>query len=179
MGSLRLVTERLELTPLPAAAAAALPDDREGASHHLGARLDAEWPGPDLLGILPRQADAADEAERFGIWVMMERESGSVVGDIGFHGPPDDTGTVEVGYAVVPGRRRRGYATEAAGALVEWALSQPSVGGIVATCDAENAPSIRTLERAGFRRTGEADGTIRWRYGSRPGTTARGLSRRT
>jgi RimJ/RimL family protein N-acetyltransferase len=26
--------------------------------------------------------------------------------------------------------------------------------------------SIRTLERVGFRRTGEADGQVRWRYGS-------------
>lgn len=102
--------------------------------------------------------------ERFGVWVMIERESGSVVGDIGFHGPPDDVGTVEVGYSVAPSRRRRGYATEAATAIIAWALSQPSVQAIVAGCDPDNVPSVHTLERVGFSRTGEADGEMRWRY---------------
>jgi RimJ/RimL family protein N-acetyltransferase len=96
---------------------------------------------------------------------MIERCSSSVVGDIGFRGPPDDAGTIEVGYSVIPSRRRRGYATEAASALVGWARSQPSVHVIVAGCDADNVPSICTLERVGFRRTGEANGEIRWRYG--------------
>jgi RimJ/RimL family protein N-acetyltransferase len=93
-----------------------------------------------------------------------ERDSWSVVGDIGFVGPPDGRGTVEVGYSVIPDRRRRGYATEAARAIVAWALTQPSVQVVVAGCDCDNAPSIRILERLGFRRTGEANGQIRWRY---------------
>jgi [ribosomal protein S5]-alanine N-acetyltransferase len=159
-----LATERLDLTPLPTEAAAVLLNDRGEASRHVGARLHDEWPGPDLLGVLPRQAAASEAMERFGIWVLIEHDSGSVVGDIGFHGPPDATGTIEVGYAVVPSRRRRGYATEAASALVEWALSQPSVHIIVAGCDPKNVPSICTLERVGFVRTGEANGEIRWRY---------------
>jgi len=101
--------------------------------------------------------------------VMIERCSGTVIGDIGFHGPPDDTGTIEVGYSVIPSRRRRGYATEAAKALVGWARSQPSVHVIVAGCDPNNVSSVRTLERVGFRRTGEANGETRWRYGGTSG----------
>lgn len=97
-------------------------------------------------------------------WVMIERCSGSVIGDIGFHGPPDDAGTIEVGYAVIPSRRRRGYATEAAHALIGWAYSQPSIRVIVAGCETSNLASIRTLERVGFRRAGMANGEIRWRH---------------
>ena len=165
VASPRLVTERLALTPLPAQAAAALPEDREAASRHLTAPLDAEWPGPDLLGVLHRQAAAAPGAERFGIWVIIERDGGSVVGDVGFHGPPDATGAVEIGYSVVPSRRRRGYATEATRALVEWAGSQPGVHDVVAGCAPDNLASIRTLERVGFVRAGAAKGEVRWRYG--------------
>jgi RimJ/RimL family protein N-acetyltransferase len=95
---------------------------------------------------------------------MIERESGTVVGDIGFHGPPDDRGAIEVGYCVVPSRRGRGYASEAARAIVEWASRQQSVRLIVAGCDPNNVPSICTLERTGFVRTGKADGELRWRY---------------
>jgi [ribosomal protein S5]-alanine N-acetyltransferase len=165
MRTLRLLTDRLELKPLPAAAAAALPEERAAASRALGAPLTSEWPDPSLSGLLRRHASASAEAECFGIWVIIERSSGYVVGDIGFHGPPDDAGTVEIGYSVIPSRRRRGYATEAARALVNWAQVQTSVHGIVAGCDPHNAPSIGTLERVGFRRTGESNGEIRWRYG--------------
>ena len=104
------------------------------------------------------------ETECYGVWVMIERESGSVVGDVGFIGPPDENGSIEVGYSVIPDRRRRGYATEAASAIVEWALSEPGVEVVVAGCDRDNEPSIRTLERLGFQRTGEANGQLRWRY---------------
>jgi RimJ/RimL family protein N-acetyltransferase len=128
--------------------------------------LHEEWPQPDLLNVLPRQAAAPADAECFGIWVMIEGDSGAVVGDIGFHGPPDDDGAVEVGYCVVPSRRRRGYATEAAGAIVGWARRQRGVRVIVAGCDPGNVASIHTLERAGFRRAGEANGELRWRYGT-------------
>jgi RimJ/RimL family protein N-acetyltransferase len=61
--------------------------------------------------------------------------------------------------------RRRGYASEAAAALVTWALEQPGVETIVAACDADNATSILTLDRIGFRRTGGAEGRILWTYG--------------
>ena len=94
---------------------------------------------------------------------MIERESATVVGDIGFLGAPRADGSIEIGYSVIPDRRGRGYATEAARALVDWALRQPGVTTVVAGCDNSNVPSIRTLERLGFVRTGEAKGQIRWR----------------
>jgi len=169
MQMLGLLTDRLELKPLPVKAAAALPEDREMVGRALGSQLSEEWPDPNLFDVLRRHAGASVDTECFGVWVMIERSSGTVIGDIGFHGPPDDQGTVEIGYSVVPSRRRRGYATEAAGALVEWARSQPNTNVILAGCDPNNVPSIRTLERVGFRRTGEANGEIRWRYGDHPG----------
>ena len=96
------------------------------------------------------------------MWVVIEWESATVVGDIGFFGPPDAAGLLEVGYSIVPNRRRRGYASEAASALVTWALDQPGVQTIVAACDADNAASILTLERVGFRQTGHADSRVLW-----------------
>ena len=164
MSTLRRLTERIEVRPLPALAAAALPEGREQASRILNATLPAAWPQPDLLDVLPLQAAASPEAECFGVWVIIERDTGSVVGDIGFLGPPDAAGAIEVGYSVIPNRRRRGYATEAASVIIDWALSQPSVQVVVAGCDDDNLPSIRTLEGLGFQQTGEANGQIRWRY---------------
>ncbi len=151
---------RLEIRPLPAAAAHALPDDRELARRVLGAGLAPAWPLPDLLDVLPLQSE---EYENFGVWVMIERETNTVVGDAGFLGPPDENGIVEIGYSVVPGRRCRGYATGAVSTLTGWALRQDGVVGVVAGCDPSNAASIRVLERIGFERTGESGGEIRWK----------------
>jgi len=159
---LALETTRLELRPLPSAAARALPEDRETAARLLGAAISADWPQPDLLDVLPMQAAAAAGGERFGVWVIIERASATVVGDLGFMGPPGEDGGVEIGYCVVPDRRGRGYASEAVAALVAWALAQPGVASVAARCDVVNVPSIRVLERASFLRSSESDGQIRW-----------------
>jgi [ribosomal protein S5]-alanine N-acetyltransferase len=130
----------------------------------IGARLPDAWPQADLLDVLPMQAAATPEGERFGIWLMIERDTDTVVGDIGFLGPPDD-GSVEIGFSVIPDRRRRGYASEAAGRLAAWALEQPEINEVVARSDADSEASARTLSAAGFIRVAELDGTIRWRRG--------------
>lgn len=158
-----LTTARLGLHPLDPAAASALPDDRELAARLIGASLSDEWPQPDLVAILPKHVAIGGEKAHFGIWVMVERETSTVVGDSGFHGPPTPEATLEIGYSVVPERRRRGYATEAARALIGWARQQPGVDAVVAGCAAANVASVRTLEGLGFHRTGQTDGELRWR----------------
>jgi RimJ/RimL family protein N-acetyltransferase len=162
--TLRLRTERLELRPLPPAAAAVLPSERAAAEALLGARLPADWPQGDLLDVLPAQAQSGGRAVDFGVWVIIERATQTVVGDAGFRGLPAD-GVVEVGYSVIPDRRRRGYASEAAAALVDWARDQDDVETVVAACHRENLASIHTLERLGFARTGMDGDEIRWLAG--------------
>ena len=80
-------------------------------------RSTPTWPQPDLSDVLPQHARAAPADLPFGIWAIVERATASVIGDAGFFGPPGDDGTVEVGYSIVPSRRRRGLASEAVGAL--------------------------------------------------------------
>lgn len=168
MTGLRLVTAQLELRPLAPGAAASLPHDRAVAGARIGAPLAPGWPLADLLDVLPMQAAADPEGEPFGIWVMIEVRTGLVVGDIGFMGPPDGAGAVEVGYSVVPDRRRRGYAGEALAALVAWVLRQPGAATVIARSSTGNEASVRTLRRAGFVVTDDADGTLAWRFPGAP-----------
>ncbi|MBA2382549.1 MAG: GNAT family N-acetyltransferase [Chloroflexi bacterium] len=162
MDHLRIRGLRLDLTPLPAAVAAALPGDRGAAERLLGATLPDAWPQADLLDVLPIQAAAEPEGERFGIWLMIERERNTVVGDIGFLGPPN-RGRVEIGFSVIPDRRRRGYATEAAVALADWVVGEPDVHELVARSEVANEASARTLAGAGFIREDEHEGLVSWR----------------
>ena len=75
---------------------------------------------------------------------------------------PTPERTVELGYGVHPNFRGRGYATEAARALVTWALEQDQIDRVIARCRPDNAASVRVLTKAGLAQTGERDGLTRW-----------------
>ncbi|MEV4479612.1 GNAT family N-acetyltransferase [Micromonospora coxensis] len=87
----------------------------------------------------------------YGHRQIVERGTGAVVGSIGLMWPPTD-GAVEFGYGVVASRRGRGYATEAARAVVEFALTAPDVHTVHAQVELANPASVRVLEKAGLRR---------------------------
>jgi RimJ/RimL family protein N-acetyltransferase len=62
---------------------------------------------------------------------------------------------VEIGYAVDPEFRRRGYARAALEALLERAAREPSVRTVRVTISPDNEPSYRLVSQYGFARTGE------------------------
>src|SRR5574341_1103293 len=60
----------------------------------------------------------------------------------------------ELGYVLNRAYWGKGIMTEAARALVDWALSQPQIYRVWAVCDVENAASARVLEKIGMQREG-------------------------
>ena len=100
-------------------------------------------------------------------FVLVDRDTGGVVGRCGFKGPPDGDGMVEIAYAVNPEHEGKGYATEAAGALVSYAFSHGQVRVARAHTLPESNASTRILTKCGFRRIGEVidpeDGLV-WRW---------------
>ena len=141
-----LITERLVLSPVTAAHVAAVVTGRG----QVGWAPDFPAEGDRVIaGMLDRNGlpDGADAV--FGQRLVVERATGLVVGGIGLFGPPED-GRVEFGYGIVESRRGRGYATEAARALVRTALGLPGVTAVVAGVDPANAASVRVLEKAGL-----------------------------
>ncbi len=61
---------------------------------------------------------------------------------------------VEFAYHLARREWGQGYAPEAAGALVHWALGQPTIHRIWTTCDVDNIRSVRVLEKLGLEREG-------------------------
>jgi RimJ/RimL family protein N-acetyltransferase len=90
-----------------------------------------------------RRADAADSA-------VGGAARGLVVGAGGYMGPPKAGGAVEIGYSIVPERRRRGYAREAVDGWLAHAFADPRVGRVLAHTLPALAPSIAVLRSAGF-----------------------------
>ncbi len=81
--------------------------------------------------------------------------AGVVVGHAGFHGPPDPSGMVEMGYTVEPAWRRRGYARAMVRALLAWAAAEDGVTRVRASISPDNEASLATLRGFGFDQTGE------------------------
>ena len=102
----------------------------------------------------------------FGAYEIIEDGSGDVVGGIGFHGPPRQDGSVEVGYSVAYSRQRRGYATAALLKMVQIA-EDAGAQLLEARAAPANAASRRVLEKAGFSYRDLADGYVRYACRSR------------
>ncbi|PKH43392.1 Protein N-acetyltransferase, RimJ/RimL family [Nocardioides alpinus] len=88
-------------------------------------------------------------AHDFGLWVV-ETHDGEFVGDCGLT-VQDVEGTphVEVGYHVMPGLRRHGYATEAATAVRDCAAAA-GIEHLVALIRPENLPSQGVARKLGM-----------------------------
>ena len=63
---------------------------------------------------------------------------------------------VEIGYAIIPAYRRRGLATEAAQALLDFAFSHPHIERVDGHTLAERNGSTRVLEKIGMQHVGTA-----------------------
>lgn len=62
--------------------------------------------------------------------------------------------TVGLGYVIAHSHQRKGYATEATRAIIDWAFQQPTLYRVNASTDVENIASQRVMEKAGMVREG-------------------------
>jgi RimJ/RimL family protein N-acetyltransferase len=107
----------------------------------------------DVLDFFLEIASGGPARAVWGARAYVTADTRNVVGVGGFAGPPDEYGFVLMGYSVYPEFQRRGYASEAARALANWALAQPGVTGIRATISPHNIASERVAAYAGLSRT--------------------------
>ncbi|MFF9481515.1 GNAT family N-acetyltransferase [Streptomyces sp. NPDC014733] len=101
------------------------------------------------------QMDADPGHARWMVRQAVVGDEGTVVGHAGFHGPPDEAGTVEIGYSVAPGFRRRGYARAMLTELLRRAAAEPAVTTVRATISPDNVASLATISGFGFVEVGE------------------------
>ncbi len=134
------------------------------AAEGLRAFIVSDEVSPAWLARLRASAAADPWVHGFAV---VHRESRSVIGNVGFKGPPDEEGMVEIAYGIVPAFQGRGYATEASEAAVAFAFGNGRVRLVRAhTLPTPNA-STRVLEKCEFEHTGEVvdpeDGVV-WRW---------------
>ncbi|MGH3589248.1 MAG: GNAT family N-acetyltransferase [Pseudonocardia sp.] len=149
----------VRLVRLPTKAMVALEaGDRTSASREAGVELsdflageECAWLWRIRLKQIAEDPDSAEWVARAGLTVP----DGVAVGHAGFHGPPDETGMVEVGYTVDPKHRRRGYARAMLRELIAWAGRDPRVTTVRAAISPDNVASLGTIRGFGFAQVGE------------------------
>lgn len=89
-----------------------------------------------------------------GDWLsvaVVERATGLTIGDVAFHWVSERDRTAEVGFVFDPRYQGKGFATEAARALLDWAFTEAGFHRVIGRTEARNAPSARVLEKLGMR----------------------------
>ncbi len=89
----------------------------------------------------------------WGMWAVTERESGSLVGNVGF-APLEGHPEIEIAYHYAPSAWGRGYATEAGTAALAYLTHRFAFPRILGLTFPANTASTHVLEKLGFRREG-------------------------
>jgi RimJ/RimL family protein N-acetyltransferase len=105
----------------------------------------------DLLERKMAGAAWSREGDWFSV-AAVERASGLVVGDVALHRLSDRDRTAEIGFLFDPRHQGKGFATEAAHALLEWAFGAGGLHRVIGRTEARNVASARVLEKLGMRR---------------------------
>ena len=104
----------------------------------------------DALAYLKYAISAAEKGQEL-TWIITLRASGEVIGTAAIRLQGH---RVELGYVLKRSSWGQGFATEAARAIVEWALMQPTIHRAWAVCDVQNVASVKVLEKIGMQREG-------------------------
>lgn len=140
-----LKTRRLLLTPM--------------TDEELEARI-LRTEAPDLKAAYGEMLDGCrnDAANRlwYTAWKITLRDSGEAIGDLCFKGPAKNA-AVEIGYGIDEPQRLKGYATEAAKVLIDWAFFQNGVYFVEAETEPDNLASQKVLKKLDFQPDGEGE----------------------
>jgi RimJ/RimL family protein N-acetyltransferase len=114
--------------------------------------------GPQCRGLWQMRSEQYDQDPASAAWVtgiVWDERQSLAVGAAGFHGPPDNSGMVEIGYRIDPAHRRRGYARAALETLLARAAREPDVHHVRVSIGPDNLPSSSLALQYGFRQIGE------------------------
>lgn len=147
-----IVTARLELRPF-----------RVADIPRIHAVLYADAKARRLTGGVATLAETTRTIEAYIAWqtalgysyqAVLERETGDLVGEAGLKPLAGEGPEVELGYAFAPGWWGRGYATEAACAVLDHAWRALGLERVVAVTRERNLGSRRVLQKLGFVASG-------------------------
>ncbi|HAM81990.1 GNAT family N-acetyltransferase [Ornithinibacillus bavariensis] len=116
----------------------------------------------NVMKYLPEDVFSVEDAKKFVMdnsgenakyFPVLLKEDQNLIGHIVFHKYFGDH-TYEIGWVFNPKYYNKGYASEAAHAILKYGFETMGLHRIIATCQPENTPSYRVMEKIGMRREG-------------------------
>ncbi|MCY6369373.1 GNAT family N-acetyltransferase [Clostridium ganghwense] len=162
-----IYTNRLILIPITLKITKSLISRSSKEIEKLGIKCDKKWPTEDTMDILPIINNSLEKSKiptGFETWMIVDRNNKRIIGDIGFHGKPNEKGEVEVGFGLVEHERGKGFGSESLNAIIDWLNFQESVKVIKAECLISNKSSARILEKAGLKEVNRDNELIYWEF---------------
>lgn len=95
-------------------------------------------------------------SQGFGLYYLVHRTDGLLIGSAGLYGPPDALGEVQAGFSIVPSYRRKGLASEALKGLIDFCRASGMVKAIVTNTLAGDEASGGVMLLVGLRPEGQA-----------------------
>ncbi|MFB6702475.1 GNAT family N-acetyltransferase [Streptomyces rubiginosohelvolus] len=148
-----LVTERLVLHPMSVDEAEQTVTGEPDAD----ARWEQGYPTEGDRAVARRFLEhcaATGDPQPFSPYVIRRRSDRRAIGGMGFHRPPDEHGSVTIGYGLVPSAQGKGYASEALRALLPFARDRGATS-VKGDADHGNTASQHVMTAAGMRQVGE------------------------
>jgi [ribosomal protein S5]-alanine N-acetyltransferase len=154
-----IVSNRLYLVPFTLERVKAAIIGNSELAKLMGVKVLPNWSDEKFGENLPIIADILCKNPLQSEWgwgtLIIHQAENALIGHVMIKIIPDatgsPTGSVELGYQVVPSYRQQGYASEAAKAMVDWTLCQPNMQKVTAGCYADNIGSKRVLEKIGMQ----------------------------
>jgi len=153
-----IATSRLRLVAATAELVRLEMEHRNEFFKRLEVATVSDWPSENLSGVLPFFLERLENDPSLvgwlaWYWIDDTEEPSRLVGGGGFKGAPAN-GVVEIGYETRAVFRRHGFASEAVGAQVAWALEHPEVSLVFAESRSDNQASMGVLRKLGFVQVG-------------------------
>src|SRR5580704_17072226 len=149
----------VRIVQLPEPVFGALADGDLAAANALSpVSLPAYFACPEWAGTWRMRSEQVEQDPASAAWVtgvIWDEQQQMAVGRAGYHGPPDHSGMVEIGYAVDPEYQRRGYARAALEALLARAAREPQVRTVRVSISPDNTASFDLASQYGFAEVGE------------------------
>jgi ribosomal-protein-alanine N-acetyltransferase len=140
---------------------------REALAAASGAAVPANWPPEHhdrgVIDWVLSSVESIPPGAPWRFYYLVLGEPRTLIGTCGIKQAPGPDGCVEIGYSVLEQFRSRGFATEAAMALMGAAFAA-GASEVAAETYPSLRPSIRVMEKCGMTGTGEGGepGTLRY-----------------
>ncbi|MCT4639270.1 MAG: GNAT family N-acetyltransferase [Bacteroidales bacterium] len=148
---MRLVTDRLLIRAIT-------PDDRDKVFEYRKDKKTNMYQGwipetiDDVDMFIGKVAKKVNMPDTWFQLVIVEMELETVIGDIGIHFIGEENNQVEIGCTLNKRFHKRGYATEAVKAVIDYLFTELNKHRIITSVDPANVGSIDLVERIGFRK---------------------------